>query len=73
MLLRVGDPHLVSDLLGFLRGWVDCIASEAGDGFVEVSLLGSRSLAENLVELDDRLDGWRVRHAGVTLELAAAA
>ena len=73
MLIRVGDPELVSDLLANLRGRLDCVAADSGGGFVEVSLLGSRSLAENLLELDERLDGWRARHSGVTLELAAAA
>ena len=73
MLIRVGEPHLLADLLAYLRVRLDCVAVDAGGGFLEVSLLGSRSLAENLLELDERLDGWRALHAGVQVELAAAA
>ena len=72
MQLRLSDPDLLPALLAFLRERLDCVAVDAGDGIVAVSLLGSRHVAENLAELEQRLVPWRALNAGVRAELAVA-
>jgi hypothetical protein len=70
VLLRVDDPTLVPDLMGFLRQAVDVVAAQVGDDEVLVGLLGSRCEASQREELEARLAGWRERHPGSRVLLA---
>ena len=72
MRLRLSDPNLLPALLAYLRRRPDCIAVDAGDGLIAVSLLGSRHVDENVAELEERLGPWRALNDGVLVELAAA-
>jgi hypothetical protein len=72
MRVRLSDPDLLLALLSFLRERLDCVAVDAGDGMIAVSLLGSRHVAENVAELEERLVPWRALNAGVRVELAVA-
>ena len=39
--IRLTDPAHVPSLVEFLRGTVNCVAEQVGEGEIEVSLLGS--------------------------------
>jgi hypothetical protein len=70
MRISIGDPAHLPDLLSFLLERPDCIAVRAGAHQIAVSLLGSRRIEESAVELEERLAPWRLRNAGVLVELA---
>lgn len=72
MRLRVSDPALLPELLEFLLARPDCIAVPIDGGTIVVSLLGSRHVDENEIELEERLAPWRARNMGVLVELADA-
>lgn len=69
MRIRVSDPNLCSDLLRFLRKRPDVIAEELAPGEVGVSILGSRRLPENELELELRLRAWRAAHPDVAVDV----
>lgn len=62
MRVRVNDPHLVSDLLDFLRG-SNCEAIQLGQNMVAVALAQSLPYETARMELDFRLGEWRSRHS----------
>jgi hypothetical protein len=62
MRVRVSDPHLVSDLLDFLRG-ADCEAIRLGQTMVAVAIAQPLPYETARMELDFRLGEWRARHA----------
>jgi hypothetical protein len=64
MRIQLTDPALVPELLEFLLGHMDCVATRISEDELEASLLGSRQLDANRVELDRRLLVWRAARAG---------
>jgi hypothetical protein len=72
MRLRVSDPEHVPALLAFLQTRPDCIVKQAGKSQIDVSLLGSRDVESNVIELEERLEGWRATFADVRVELLEA-
>jgi hypothetical protein len=71
MRLRLSDPSLVPDLLDFLQTTPDVVVDDAGDGEVEVSLLGSHSIDAMRMELYLRVRAWEAARAsrGLLVEL----
>lgn len=69
MRIRVSDPEHVPALLAFLRERPDCIVQRAGKSQIDVSLLGSRDVEQNVVELEERLRPWLAAFGGVRVEL----
>jgi hypothetical protein len=71
MRLRVSNPALIPDLLGFLRSRVDVVAEEVSDNEVDVSLLGSYNADAMNIELYLRVRAWEAgrRSTGVEVEL----
>jgi hypothetical protein len=63
MRIEVGEPQLVSSLLGFLRGHVHLNAEQIGPREIEVSQLGSMNWDARRLELDLMLQVWRTSHA----------
>jgi hypothetical protein len=57
--IQLTNPTLVPELLEFLLGHIDCIATRTGEGELEASLLGSRQLDASRLELDRRLRAWQ--------------
>jgi hypothetical protein len=72
MRIRVSDPEHVPALLAFLQRRPDCIVKRAGKSQIDVSLLGSRDVDANVVELEERLQPWRATNAHVRVELLEA-
>ena len=72
MRLHISDPDLLPELLAYLLERPDCIAVQAGGETIAVSLLGSRQVRENVLELEERLEPWRAENVGVLVELADA-
>jgi DNA-binding NtrC family response regulator len=71
MQLRVSDPHLLPELLSYLRERPDVVAQQT-NGHIAVSLLGSRDWNENVRELEERLEPWRARNVGILVEVKPA-
>jgi hypothetical protein len=69
MRIQLTDPALVPELLEFLLGHMDCIATRISDDELEASLLGSRQLDANRLELDRRLLVWRAARPGDDVEI----
>ena len=72
MHLRVSDPTRLPELLAHLRERPDCVAQATGAALIAVSLLGSRDVAENVRELEERLAGWQARNLDVLIEIAVS-
>jgi hypothetical protein len=67
--VRVSDPSLVDDLLGFLNRVPDFLAERVGEDEIEASVVSSlrhERLREHLVS---RLQAWEETHPGVEVEL----
>ena len=62
MKIQLDDPHLVPNLLAFLREHVHVVADQVGPRVVEASLLGSKNSSERRLELDLMLQVWRATH-----------
>jgi hypothetical protein len=73
MLLRITNPDLVPDLLGYLRRGIDVVAAPVGADEVLVGLLGSRSEPSQRLELEARLVPWRSEHPQADVLLLADA
>ena len=58
MRVRVEDPALLPDLMADLLRRVDAVVTQTGDQELEVSLLGSRAMDPELVELRKRVRAW---------------
>jgi hypothetical protein len=69
MRIRVSDPEHVPALLAYLQERPDCIVERAGRSQIDVSLLGSRDVEQNVVELEERLQPWLAAAGGVQVEL----
>ena len=59
MRIQLSNPTLAPELLEYLLGHMDCVATRIGEGELEASLLGSRQLEASQVELDRRLRAWQ--------------
>jgi hypothetical protein len=64
MRIKLNDPEHASELLEFLLGRMDCVATRVGEDELEASLLGSRQLDANRAELGLRLRAWQATRAG---------
>jgi hypothetical protein len=71
MIIHVSDPSLVPELLEYLTRNPDVIAARAGDGEIEVSLLGSRRQPWNRMELTLRVRAWQAARENVVVEIHA--
>jgi hypothetical protein len=69
MRIQLTDPALVPELLDFLLGHMDCIATRISEDELEASLLGSRQLDASRLELDRRLLVWRAARTGADVEV----
>jgi hypothetical protein len=69
MRIKLNDPGLASDLLEFLLGRMDCVATRVGEDELEASLLGSRQLDANRAELGLRLRAWQASRAGDAVDV----
>jgi hypothetical protein len=68
MRIQLTNPTLVPELLDFLLGHMDCVATRIREDELEASLLGSRRLDANRAELDRRLQLWQAGRAGGAVE-----
>lgn len=68
MRIRLNDPELVPDLLGFLSGSANCVVERVGDREVEVSLLGSYQLEMHNLTVDLLVRAWEASHPEATIE-----
>jgi hypothetical protein len=68
----VSDPERLPALLEFLRERPDCVAEADDRTHIAVSLLGSRDIAANESELEERLEPWRAENAGIEVFLVEA-
>jgi hypothetical protein len=66
--VRVSEPDLVGDLIAYLRERRDAVVEDAGDGEVEVSLLGSYNADRMEAALESRLRDWQSER-GVQIDL----
>ncbi len=69
MLVRITDPHLVGDLVRFLRGH-EYLAVQNGRDTVEVAPINSVSARSDRTRLRRLLDEWQAEHPGATAEIA---
>jgi hypothetical protein len=68
--IQLNDPARLPELLEYLLGRIDCIATRVGDDELEASLLGSRQLDASRLELHRRLRDWQaVADGGVEFRL----
>ncbi len=71
MRVTVDQPGLLPDLVSVLTERVDVIATKESATEVAVSFLGSRTSPYDEVELERRLEEWRLDHPGVEVRVTA--
>ena len=69
MRLKITNPAAAPRLVEFLLERPDCIAQRIADDEILVSILGSRRLTANELELVARVQVWLQRERDVDLEL----
>ena len=69
MRVRVSDPSGVPHLIAFLTSRIDCVAVQASEAEVDVSLLGSYASGARERELERRLEAWQATHEDVDVVL----
>src|SRR6266516_2342572 len=69
VIVRLGNPAVLPELLTFLRLRVDCGVEQVGIDQLDVTLFGSYRDDAMRLELEFRLRRWQAGHPGVQVEI----
>ena len=69
MIVRLGNPAVLPELLTFLRLRVDFGVEQVGIDQLDITIFGSYRADAMRLELELRLRRWHARHPGVQVEI----